>query len=68
MKKNNKTPKLRFSGCTDDWEQRKLGELVEIGDIDHRMPETVADGIPYLMTGDFVGTKEQVGVHHTKVL
>ena len=26
MKKNNKTPKLRFSGYTDDWEQRKLGE------------------------------------------
>ena len=29
MKKNNKTPKLRFSGYTDDWEQRKLGELVD---------------------------------------
>lgn len=43
---------------TPTWEQRKLGELVEIGDIDHRMPETVADGIPYLMTGDFVGTNE----------
>ena len=27
MKKNNKAPKLRFSGYTDDWEQRKLGEL-----------------------------------------
>lgn len=27
MKKNNKTPKLRFSGYADDWEQRKLGEL-----------------------------------------
>ena len=27
MKKNNKTPKLRFSGYTDDWEQRKLGGL-----------------------------------------
>lgn len=30
MKKNNKTPKLRFSGYTDDWEQRKLGEVAEI--------------------------------------
>ena len=40
------------------WEQRKLGELVEIGDIDHRMPETVDVGIPYLMTGDFCGTNE----------
>ena len=28
MKKNNKTPKLRFSGYTDDWEQRKLPEFV----------------------------------------
>ena len=51
-------PEIRFKGFTDAWEQRKLGELVEIGDIDHRMPETVADGIPYLMTGDFVGTNE----------
>lgn len=51
-------PEIRFKGFTDLWEQRKLGELVEIGDIDHRMPETVADGIPYLMTGDFVGTNE----------
>ena len=53
-----KEPELRFPEFTDAWEQRKLGELVEIGDIDHRMPETVADGIPYLMTGDFVGTNE----------
>lgn len=28
MKKNNKTPKLRFSGYTDDWEQRKLGKVL----------------------------------------
>ena len=28
MKKNNKAPKLRFSGYTDDWEQRKLGEVL----------------------------------------
>lgn len=27
MKKNNKAPKLRFSGYTDDWEQRKLGDV-----------------------------------------
>ena len=51
-------PEIRFAGFTEDWEQRKLGDLVEIGDIDHRMPETVADGIPYLMTGDFIGTNE----------
>ena len=28
MKKNNKTPKLRFSGYTDDWEQRKVGDNI----------------------------------------
>ncbi len=52
------TPKIRFAGFTGDWEQRKLGELVTIGDIDHRMPETVDNGIPYLMTGDFCGINE----------
>lgn len=57
-KNGSNVPKIRFKGFTDDWEQRKLGELVEIGDIDHRMPETVADGIPYLMTGDFIATNE----------
>ena len=57
-KNGSNVPEIRFKGFTDDWEQRKLGELVEIGDIDHRMPETVADGIPYLMTGDFIATNE----------
>ena len=27
---NNKTPKIRFKGFTDPWEQRKLGELVDV--------------------------------------
>ena len=30
MAKNNKEPAIRFSGYTDDWEQRKLGDLAEI--------------------------------------
>ncbi|MBO6215539.1 MAG: restriction endonuclease subunit S [Lachnospiraceae bacterium] len=51
-------PQVRFRGFEDAWEQRKLGELVEIGDIDHRMPPTLDDGIPYLMTGDFCGINE----------
>ena len=29
MVKNNKKPRLRFKGFTDEWEQRKLGEIVE---------------------------------------
>lgn len=27
--KTNSVPKIRFKGFTDDWEQRKLGEIVE---------------------------------------
>ena len=30
MTENRKTPKLRFKGFTDAWEQRKLGDVVEI--------------------------------------
>ena len=29
MNTNKKTPKLRFKGFTDDWEQRKLGECMD---------------------------------------
>ena len=31
MTENRKTPKLRFKGFTDAWEQRKFSDLVEIG-------------------------------------
>ena len=30
MEKTKKAPRLRFPGFTDDWEQRKLGDLYEI--------------------------------------
>ncbi|MDN4066641.1 restriction endonuclease subunit S [Paenibacillus vini] len=49
------SPEIRFPGFTDAWEQRELGEMCVIGDIDHRMPDSVSDGIPYIMTGDFIG-------------
>ena len=29
MKENKTKPDIRFKGFTDDWEQRKLGELLE---------------------------------------
>lgn len=56
--KGDTVPKIRFKGFADEWEERKLGDIAEIGDIDHRMPKTVFSGIPYLMTGDFVGNNE----------
>lgn len=38
MKKNNRTPQIRFKGFTNSWEQHKLAEISEIsagGDIDN---------------------------------
>ena len=51
MKKNNKTPKLRFSGYTDNWEQRKYAEVIELLSGQDFNPEEYNEdgiGIPYL--------------------
>ena len=59
-KKGEKNPEIRFSGFTDDWEQRKLGEVADIvgggtpstskdeywdGDIDWYTPAEIIDQI-----------------------
>ena len=54
-----KTPKIRFLGFTKDWEQRKLGEMVEFynGDRSSRYPndsDMVFEGIPFINAGDLV--------------
>lgn len=82
MKKNNKTPKLRFSGYTDDWEQRKLGELAEIvgggtpstsvesywdGDIDWYAPAEIGEQI-YLKSSQRKITEEGLNKSSAKVL
>ena len=53
-----KVPEVRFAGFTGEWKQRKLGDLCQIGDIDHKMPRSVINGVPYLMTGDFIGIND----------
>lgn len=58
MSEINKKPEIRFKGFTDDLKKKKLGDLCLIGDINHRMPQSVINGIPYLMTGDFVGIND----------
>ena len=47
------TPKIRFKGFTDDWEQRKLGEVCEIKD-SARIPnsEWSESGVPYIRASD----------------
>ena len=57
-KVGSKQPEIRLKGFSGDWDTVDLGTLCSIGDIDHRMPESTKNGIPYLMTGDFFGINE----------
>jgi len=45
---NRKTPRIWFKGFTDDWEQRKLGEIVGIYDGVHQTPKYQDSGIMFL--------------------
>lgn len=58
-KAQKKKPEIRFKGFTDDWEQRKLGEIVNFynGDRSSRYPnddDIVSDGLPFINAGDLV--------------
>ena len=44
MKTINKQPKIRFKGYTDEWEQRKLGELAESFEYGLNAPSKEYDG------------------------
>ncbi|WGE86314.1 restriction endonuclease subunit S [Actinobacillus equuli] len=41
-------PEIRFAGFTDDWEQRKLGEIADIFDGTHQTPRYTDKGIMFL--------------------
>lgn len=58
MNVEKKVPEIRFKGFSGEWDETTLGSLCLIGDIDHRMPESKVNGVPYLMTGDFTGINE----------
>ena len=42
------TPKIRFDGFTDDWEQRKLGDIVTVYDGVHQTPNYQTSGVMFL--------------------
>ena len=75
-------PKIRFKGYTDEWEQRKLGELAEIvgggtpstsvesywdGDIDWYAPAEIGEQI-YLKSSQRKITEEGLNKSSAKVL
>ena len=50
-----------------EWEIRKIFRAInKVGDIDHYMPDSVDDGIPYLMTGDLQEKLSDVNLKHCK--
>lgn len=80
MKKNNKkAPEIRFPEFNDDWEQRKLGELMEDGTIleqsdgNHgelypRSEEFANEGIPYIAASSISSDGESIDFNLTKYL
>ena len=58
-KNGEKAPKIRFSGFSDDWEQRKFGDHCDMfnGDRSSKYPnaqDIVANGVPFINAGDLV--------------
>ena len=47
-KNGKKVPEIRFKGFTDDWEQRKLGDVVSVYDGVHQTPDYKDNGIMFL--------------------
>ncbi|MCD5599090.1 restriction endonuclease subunit S [Lactobacillus delbrueckii subsp. lactis] len=55
MKDKKKAPKLRFKGFTDDWEQRKLGDVADITTGSRNHQDSVTDGkYPFFVRSDKV--------------
>ena len=51
MNENFKTPKIRFKGFTEDWEQRKLGDVIE----DYVEKTTIQNQYPVLTSSQQYG-------------
>ena len=47
-KDQRKVPLLRFKGFTNDWEQRKLGDIANVYDGTHTTPDYQKNGIMFL--------------------
>ena len=51
----------------EHWQVKKLSyECERIGDIDHYMPDSVNEGIPYVMTGDLIGDSNEIDFKNCK--
>lgn len=48
IKKNYIVPKLRFPGFSDEWEEKKLGEISDVRDGTHDSPKYKKEGYPLI--------------------
>ena len=48
----NRVPAIRFGGFTDPWEQRKLGEVVDVYDGVHQTPDYQDRGVMFVSVED----------------
>lgn len=46
--KGENTPRLRFNGYKEEWEQRKLGEVTDVRDGTHDSPKYFKEGYPLI--------------------
>ena len=58
-KENERYPELRFPNFTDAWEQRKLGEIVDVFDGTHQTPKYTDKGIMFLSVEDIKTLKSE---------
>ena len=58
-KKGEKVPEIRFPEFTGDWEQRKLGELVNVYDGVHQTPDYQDSGIMFLSVENIATLKSE---------
>lgn len=58
-KKDAKKPEIRFAGFTDDWEQRKVLDLLiePVTDGPHETPKLVKKGVPFISVDAIVDNK-----------
>ncbi len=58
-KKGQNVPEIRFKGFTDTWEQRKLGDVVDVYDGVHQTPEYKDSGIMFLSVENIESLKSK---------
>ena len=59
LKKNQLYPEVRFPEFTDAWEQRKLGEMVNVYDGVHQTPEYQDSGVMFLSVENIATLKSE---------